>query len=462
MKDFRSHLDYLEKEGKLVKVKKQVDTRFEIAAGIRKISDTNGPALLFENIRGYPDWRVAGGIFATKELMALALETDDDEDSILKRHLECDQKSIKPETVSTGPVKDVIIIGDDVDLNALPIPTYCEQDVAPYLTSGIEIAKDPETNIQNCSMIRRMLLDKDRLSLALPPTRDIGMMITAAEQDNQKLGVATVIGAPPALAIASQIKVPMGVDETEIAGAFQGEPLEMVKCETIDVEVPANAEIVVEGVVQPGERVDDGPFGEYPGNYITLNRWCNLGDTLIQSVYVTKVTAITMRRDPIFQALLTGIPITENHILRKWASAAAIYRAISHVMLRIEDIKGINLTPGGTGCYHAVISIKKRTESTPRDIIYTVLSMRILAGMVTVVDEDIDIYDPKDVEWAVATRVHPENDVIILPSVSSTEGSPQTASHRHRWGIDATKPTGEYISSYDRAIPPGVEKVDYV
>jgi UbiD family decarboxylase len=356
----------------------------------------------------------------------------------------------------------VIIKGNDVDLYKLPIPIYCEKDVAPYLTAGVEIAKDPETGIHNSSIIRRMLIGKDRLSLALPPTRDIGMMITASEQKGQELGVATVIGAPPALTIASQIKVPMGVDESEIAGAFQGEPLEVIKCETIDVEVPANAEIIIESIVLLNERINDGPFGEYPGNYISLNSWVNSGNTPTQSAYVTKITAITMREDPIFQALLTGMPMTENHILKKWALIAAIYRTISNVVPCVEDIRGINLSPGGGGNYHAIISINKRAEATPRDIIYTVLAMRIVTGMVTVVDEDINIYNPTDVEWAVTTRAQPDRDIIILPVIQTAAGSPRPTAHMYRWGIDATKPVGKYSSLYNRAVPPGVEKVDYV
>jgi len=461
-KDFRDYLDYLEKNEMLVRVKKEVDPRFEIAAGIRKISDTNGPALLFENVKGYPNWRVAGGIFATRKLMALALNTDEAEASLFERYLECDQKRVKPKLVSTGPVKEVIMKGSDIDLSRLPIPTYCEKDVGPFLTAGVEIAKDPETGIQNASIIRRQLLGKDRLGLTLPPTRDIGMMISAAEQKGQGLGVATVMGAHPALAIASQVKAPMGVDEVEIAGAFRGEPLEVIKCETIDVEVPADAEVVIEGMTIPGERIDDGPFGEYPGDYISLRNYTTLSSKPTGPAYVVKITAITMRKTPIFQAMLTGMPMTENHILKKWAYAAAIYRAISHVVPRVEDIKGINLTPGGGANSHVVISIHKRSEATARDIIYTVLSTRLLTGLATVVDEDINIYDPSNVEWAVITRTQPDRDIIILPTVPPPTGSRADPVHMYRWGIDATKPMIEDRSLYDRAVPPGVEKVDYV
>ncbi len=167
--------------------------------------------------------------------------------------------------------------------------------------------------------------------------------------------------------------------------------------------------------------------------------WLNLGGTEIQSAYVLKTTAITMRRDPIFQALLTGMPMTENHILKKWALAAAIYRALVSVVPHPKDINGINLTTGGSGNYHAVVSIHKRSTSTPRDIIYTILAMRLVTGMVTVVDEDINIYDPNDVEWAITTRAQPDRDIIILPTIPPSAGSPVHPAFSRGEGVSYSK-----------------------
>ena len=156
-KDFRGYLDYLEKQDKLLRVQKEVDTRFEIAAGIRKISDNDGPALLFENIRDYPDWRVAGGVYATQKLIALALglPIDADEESMVKRYLDCYEKRVKPKPVAGGPVKEVIIKGDDIDLTKLPVPIFSELDSGHFLTAGVEVSKHPETGIQNVSIARR-------------------------------------------------------------------------------------------------------------------------------------------------------------------------------------------------------------------------------------------------------------------------------------------------------------------
>ncbi len=449
-KDFRGYLDYLEKNGKLLRVKKEVDVKHELAAGIRKVSDTDGPALLFENIRDYPDWRVAGGVYATRKLMALALETEPDEGKLLQRYLECGEKRVKPKLVPTGPVKEIIIKGEDIDLTKLPVPTYNAKDCGPYICAGVEINKHPETGKQNVSICARLVLGKDKLELVAPAAHQTALIVLAGEERGQGVGVATVLGAPPELTIASQIKAPMGVDETEIAGAFRGEPLEVVKCETIDVEVPAHAEVIIEGITIPGERVFDGPFGEYRGDYHAM-----LGGGKREG-FVTKITAITMRKDPIFHAILTGMPMTENHWLKKWAMASDLCRLASKVVLYPEDIKGVNVTEGGSTC-NAVVSIHKRNERTPRDIIYTLLSSQVPIWNVIVVDEDVDVYDHLDVERAWATRVVPSRDIYILPYPPET-----TIWFAKRWGIDATMPLGKEREFHLKARPPGVDKVDYV
>ena len=452
LEDFRDYLNYLEKNGKLVKVKKEVDTRFEIAAGIRKISDTDGPALLFENIKDYPGWRVAAGIYGTQKLIALALglPADADDESIIDRYLECDEKRIKPKLVNTGPIKEIIIKGDDVDLTKLPVPIYSDQDVGPYLTAGVEVGKNHKTGVQNVSIHRRKILGKNLTSLFTPYPQHLRQLIEDAEKDGVGLPVATVIGTDPAYTIASISQAPEGVDETYIAGAFRGAPIEVVRCETIDVKVPANAEIVIEGVTIPGQRVDCGPFGEFPGNYIALT-----GGSVTQ-VNVVKVTAITMRENPIFQAMLTGMPMTENHLLKKWAQSAMMHREVS----KIAEVKAINLTPGGTAHLHLVVAIKKKTEQQPKDIIDTLLKSRHGPMQVVIVDDDINVNDPVDVEWAIASRMWDDDDIVVVP------GAPGIVENRKKFlgvklGIDATAALKDK-KWYQRVTVPGVDKVDYV
>lgn len=453
-KDFRDYLDYLEKNGKLARVKKPVNPRFGIAAGIRRTSDIDGPAILFENIEGYGGWRVAGGLCATQKLMALALglPIDASEAQILQKYLECADKCVKPKLVKTGPVKEIILKGDDIDLTKFPVPTYSEKDAGPYFTSGVEFARHPETGKGNASIHRRKLLGKKQTALLAPPRQHLAAMIAAAEKKGRGLGIATVMGCDPSITIASQIKAPFGVDELEIAGGFRGAPIEVVKCETIDVLVPANAEIVIEGVTVPGERTPCGPFGEYPGNYITT------GGEAVRPAFVVNVTAITMRKDAVFQAMLTGMPMTENHWLKKWALAAEAYEEAS----KVAEVKALNITPGGTAVYHAVVSIEKRHEMQPRNIILNLLSGRAGIRHVIVVDTDINVYDPVDVEWAVATRALPDKDILIIPSVSRGLDEPTRAERTSgRWGIDATMPFKDR-DLYRKIYVPGVEKVDYL
>jgi len=449
-RDFRGFLDHLEKNGKLLRVKKEVHPRFEIAAGIRKISDTDGPALLFENVKGFPAWRAVGGIFGTKKLLALALGTEPDDDKLFRRYLEFDQKRIKPKRVSTGPVKEIILKGNDVDLDKLPIPTFCEKDSGPYLVGGVDIARDPKTGIQNASMHRREVLGKNKTTLNAVPRQHLGQIIVSGLEMGKTMGVASVIAPPPELSLASQINVPLGVDEVEIAGAICGEPLDMVACETIDADVPADAEMVIEGIVIPGEKKVDGPYGEFSGDY-----WSTGGHLGTES-WVVKITAITMRKNPIYHAILTGMPMTDNHWLKKYALAAGVYRELERLLPYPSDIKGINILDEGT-CFTLIVSIIKREERTPLDIIYTLLSSHMRLKNVIVVDEDINPYDVAQVTWAWTTRMIPGKG-IVLPA---SPGGGQSI-HTNRLGMDATADLKykEWIIS--KAVPPGVDKVDYV
>jgi 2,5-furandicarboxylate decarboxylase 1 len=442
-------LDFLEMNKKLLRVKKEVDIRYEIAAGIRKISDTDGPALLFENIKDYPSWKVVGGTYGTKKLLALALQTESDDKKLFERYLEFSAKRVKPKLVSTGPVKEIIIKGDDIDLNELPIPTFCEKDSGPYLVGGVDIAKDPKTGIQNASMHRREILDKNKTALNAAPAQHLGQIILSGEEMGKAVGVASVVGAPPELTIASQINAPMGVDEAEIAGAIREEPLEVVKCETIDVEVPANAEMVIEGVIIPGERKVDGPYGEFTGDYRSI------GGGVGSECWVVEITAITMRKNPIYHAILTGMPMTDNHWLKKYAQAADIYREVERLVPYREDIKGVNILDDGT-CFTGVVSIFKRSERTPLDIIYTLLSSRMRLKNVIVVDDDINPYDLAEVTRAWTTRMIPSRDIIIPLTPDGNSDS-----RGNRLGMNATAEIKKRQWVVP-AVPPGVDKISYV
>ncbi len=406
--DLRGYLTHLESQGQLLRVAEPVEVKYEIAAGVRKTSDIEGPALLFEQVKGFPGWRVLGGLFATRKLVALGLGVK--EDQLLDRYLTLEDQRIAPELVSTGPVKEIRWTGDQVDLSKLPLVTHAGKDCGPYITIGVQIGKDPETGVRNLSIHRMLLLGKDRLSLWAPA---------------------------------------YGIDEFHVAGGLRGAPVKLTKCETIDVEVPASAEIVIEGVTVPGERVADGPYGEYPGCYSEAKQ-----------APVLKVTAITMRQNPIYQTALTGMPVTENHTLIEYGNAAVVYREVKKI---VPEVKAVHMTPGGTFRHHVVVSIKKRSQEEARNVILALLSLGIGLKQVTMVDDDINVFDPLEVEWALSTRMQPDKDIIIIPRIACSTLDPSCPAPRitAAWGIDATAPMKERWR-FEKVEIPGVDKVKYL
>jgi len=445
--DLRNFLAHLEDLGQLKTIKDEVSVKYEIAAGMRKTSDVNGPALLFENVKDYPGWRVLGGLFATRKLVALGLGVAQDE--MLERYLTLEDKRIAPEIVATGPCKEIKWTGEQIDLTKLPIVTHASKDCGPYVTIGMQVGKDPDTGIRNLSIHRMLVLGKDKLSLWAPADHHLGRMILKAEEQKKGLPVATAVGVDPAIVVASQARVPYGIDEFYVAGGLRGAPVKLVKCETIEVEVPAMAEVVIEGVTLPGERVADGPYGEYPGCYSEAKQ-----------APVLKVTAITMRKNPIWQTALTGMPVTENHTLIEYGNAAVVYREVKKI---VPEVRGVNMTPGGTFRHHVVVAIKKRAENEGRNVILALLSMGIGLKQVIVVDDDIDPFDPLQVDWAMATRFQADKDAIIIPRIACSTLDPSCPEARVTagMGLDATAPMKERWR-FEKVEIPGVDKVKYV
>ena len=423
--DLREYLAFLESKGQLMRIKKSVSTKFEIAAYTRKTSDLNGPALLFENVRGNK-MPVLGGLFATRKLIALAFGME--EETLLREYMSRESNIINPVIVENGPCQEVVLRGDEIDLRKLPIVTNFEKDAGPYITGGVQVAKDPIKEKRNVSMHRMLLLGPRTLTVYAPPGRQLGTIIGRNEDKGVGTEIVTGIGLEPATALGSQARVPLGVDEFGIAGGLRGEAVRLVKCLSIDVEIPDTTEIVIEGRTIPGKRVGDGPFGEYPGTYC----W-------ERPAPVLEVTAVTMRKNAIYQNVLTGTPGTENHWMMDLPATVFAYREVFKIC---PDIKDIKLTVGGTARHHCLVSIKKRHELEARNIILALLSAPIGIKMAVVVDEDIDINDPLQVEWAVNTRVQADKDVIIVPPIYSPTLDPSSPAERTsaKFGIDATMP----------------------
>jgi len=446
--EFREYLAGLEKAGLLRVVRQEVSTDFEISAGIRHSSDRDGPAWLFENIKGYPGWRVAAGLFATKRLLAAALRCREEELGDRMSSWEGHEK--EPVLVDTAPCQEIVWTGDDVDVGKLPVCLHSEHDAGRYVTAALQIGKNPHTGRRNVSIHRMLVMDRDLLSLWAPADHHLGRSILDAEALGRGLEVASFLGAHPLVQLGSQARVPMGVDEFAVAGALRGKPVELVRCKTIDAEVPADCEVVIEGVTIPGRRVADGPFAEYPGTYSETKQ----GPCL-------RVTAITMRRSPIYQTALTGMPMTENHWMVQHLNEAAVRKEVTKI---VPEVVAINVTPGGSARHHVVVSLRKKHDAESRNVILALLAPPGLGiKRVVVVDDDIDVFDPSDVEWAINTRVQPDRDIIIVPNMNSSTLDPSAPAPRTtgKWGIDATMPLGDQ-SGYRKAYVPGQEKPHYL
>jgi UbiD family decarboxylase len=422
----------------LLKTKKPVDVKFEISSYIRKTSDQRGPALFFENVKNF-NMPVVGGVFATRERAFLALETSS-EDYVHKFQNALDHL-LPPKLVSSAPCKDVIYTGEDVDLTRLPIPIFSEKDPAPFITLGLSISRDPKSGGKNTSIYRLQLKGRNRLGIM---AQHLVRQLVEAESLGKGLPIAIAIGTDPVIPLATQWMAPYGTDEMTLAGALRGEPVEVVKAETIDLEVPATAEIVIEGNVLPNIREEEGPFGEVSGYYTPANP-----KPLIE------VSAITHRKNPIFQAALTGMPTTENHILKQLPLEATFYWMLKK---EFPGVTAVHFPAAGTVGMISVIAMKQAYECEARNVIATMFGSR-RNKITIVVDHDVDIYDMEKVLWAIATRTQADEDIVIFPRLVATAMDPSVRKFRvgSSLGIDATKPFGQQFP--EMVTVPGAERV---
>ena len=442
-KDLRGFLSYLSDKGELAHIPGPVDPLYEIAAYIRKSSDMLGPAFLFDEAKG-SEMRVAAGVFCSPSKAEHALRAAGPTDA-LEVFMNGLDNPIPPVLVDDGPCQEIVITGDDVDLTTLPIPTYSKQDPGPFITVGVEIARDPISGERNAGIYRMQLYGPTEMGLAVSPYSDFDAIRTHAEELGQRLEVAVAIGVDPVIQLATQARVPFGVDELAIAGGLHGSPVELVKCRTIDLEVPATSELVIEGYLEPHVRREEGPFGEMTG-YV--------GPGGPEPVFTC--TAITSRIDPIYQAGLTGIPVTENHVLKLLPMEANLLKAMRQVY---PDITGVRYAPEGGAEFLAVIGMKQRYVNQAKNVLLAALGSVAHPKVVIVVDDDIDIYDTAKVWWAVLTRAQPAEDVIIIPRAAGGQLDPSAPSKfgSSLMGIDATIPYGAEFAEVVEI--PGVDQV---
>jgi 2,5-furandicarboxylate decarboxylase 1 len=429
---FREVLARLDRDGALLRLSKEVDARHLSALTVKADSP-----VLFERLRGY-DVRVAGGLFWTRRRLAAALGWPEAE---LGTHFAAGVRGmLEPVLVTDGPAQEVVRTGREVDLTELPIPLLAEKDGGPYISAGVVMARSPERGL-NAGVYRLMYRCRDETGIDLVTVSDLRRLYERHLERRQPLPVSVSLGVPPIEILSAAYKAPPGVSEMAIAGGLHGAAVPLVRGRTVDVPAIADAEIVVEGELLPiGWTEDEGPFGEFAGMYGELRR-----------NPVLKVTAITHRRDPVFHLL--QMP-WEN----AWLGAAATEAQVWNVLKTAGvDVVNVCVTEGSACRWSVMAAIRKRAGGG-KNALLAILSLPDTKHAV-VVDEDIDIFDPVQVEWARTFRVQADRDVIIIagaqakhvdPSVRPWDLAPGQLPLTAKMGIDATIPEGIPARYYER------------
>jgi UbiD family decarboxylase len=433
--DLRSFLASLDREGLLARIEREVDPALEAGRLLRAL-EVDGRAGLFSNVTGAAASLVYN-LVGTRTALALALGVEPDQ--VRTRFSEALAHRLAPVRVETGPSQEVVELGEQADLRRLPIVTHSEKDVAPYLTAGAVIALDPTTGLRNVSINRMMLVDSRETGIRMMPPQQLGVIQEHAERQGRDLPVAVALGLHPAVSIAAATSLPAGEDELELAGGLLGEPLRLVPAASVGLDVPADAEIVIEGVVLAGVRESEGPFGDFLQFYVPEMRNHRL-----------RVTAITHRREPIYQTMVAGSREDVNilGISREAEMVAAIERTGA-------DLVDLRLGPTILGC---TIALRQRYPGEAKNVGLTALGAYHWLKYCILVDEDVDVHDLDDVWWAVTARSNPERAVRV---VSGAPAFPRDAHDVHgaRALIDATIPFGEW-TDYERRRPPGGRALD--
>ena len=344
-----------------------------------------------------------------------------------------------------SPVKEVLVKGDDIDLNRMfPIPVHHKNDGGPYITAGMMIAQDTESGWVNMSVHRLQVQSTRRLGVLILP-RHLSYIFKQAETQGRDLQVAIAIGVDPVVMLASQLIASFGANELEIASALLPEPLEVTRCETSLLEVPAHCEILLEGRILAGVREPEGPFGEFPKYY---------GPRQLQPVI--EIDLVSHRKDPLFQTIL---PATREHFLLGAVPREAMMT--ERIRQTVPTVKAVNLTFGGTCRYHAIVAIKKRYEGEAKNAIFAAFAAHADVKHVVVVDDDIDPFDMEAVEWAIATRFQADKGLVVVDGALGSKLDPSTNEGLSaKMGLDATIPLSAPESRFEQISIPGLDKLD--
>jgi UbiD family decarboxylase len=440
--DLREYLQILEENGLLRWVEPEVDKDWEITAVTRLHFERHPPkgrcALGFRNVKGYDIPVVVGTVSASREVYAAGLGIGTDVNEVVERWREALERPMATRLVDQGPCQEVVLEGEDADLTKFPVPVWTpDKDPGPYITAPCVVSKDRNTGIQNVGIYRMQVKGPRRTGMLWDlPVQHGAMNYETWESVNEPMPVAVAVGVEPTVLMTAATKVPYGVDEFTVSSALRGAPLPMVRCRTVDLEVPATAEIVIEGEIPPHEREIEGPFGEYTGY---------MGGPYELPIFHVK--CITHRRGPIFQTLFSQMPPSESSLMRQIAEEANIWKHLVH-SLKLPGIIDVHLPePGGS---YAIlwVRLRKGFAGHAQQVMSAAWSHHpSLAKWTVITDEDVDIRDPFQREWALSWRVEPQRDIHVMPNTASILLDPSPAPPDvPLWGrqsskifVDATK-----------------------
>lgn len=439
----RAFLEDCARRGEVLEVGELLSTRYEIASVIKALD--GGPLLVFKRVEGHPSFKVVSNICNRSRLMR-ALDAEHVEEAYRKL-IEASERPSEPKVSSSGLAAEGHVM-EKPDLGKLPVLLHYEGDAGPYITSAVISARSPDGNIENVSVHRLLVVGRDKLVIRLVPRHLYKLWRMAADEDRD-LGVAISIGVHPAVMLASTTPVPFGVSEFHVANTLLGGRLKLFECSETGARAPAEAEVVIEGFIKARELAPEGPLVDITGTH-----------DAIRQQPVVEVRRIMWREGAYYHAILpAGV---EHKLLMGFPREAEIWRAVSKVVPRVV---AVNLSVGGCGWLHAIIAVEKNVDGDAKNAIMAAFSAHPSLKHVVVVDPDIDIYNPADVEWAIATRFQASEDLIIVPNARGSSLDPsadQETGLTTKVGIDATIPLGRDKRAFERAKVPLTARAEAV